>query len=511
VSNSPIRTSNRAKLLGLLAFAAIFLIVLAGLAFWLIRSMTARPNQIVFLPPEAVQESRIATAPPPGQATVRTAPAGSRPTFKGKVIDAQTNQPISAFTVHIGYSFSGNRQPPYFNAAQPKVFHGGQYNITSPFNIGSAGQWLLRIDARGYLPVVSAPQSASGNLDFALQPGKDIQGIVLDSTGAPAPGVTVVLAVPGLNANLNLENPAAKNPDTSFSTTTDADGKFDLPPQSGQIAIAALNDTDFAQITLDASTPNLQLHLAPFGHIHGHLTVAGKPGANQSLSIYDVSDAGPMAPRIDSTVMTKTDADGNFTFDRVVPGDTQISRQVRRNVGANGWMMRFTGSETFLIKAGQSLTVHLGGVGRAVVGKLIFPPGMTIKDFNINDNISGTIVPPPTTWPAQMPDNVKNGPQMARDVWMQFFTLTAAGRDFVAAHPPPRPITRQYAMEIANDGSFRIEDVVPGDYYMNLYPNMMRAGRPMIPYNTSFTVPPVPGGGYSDQSVNLGEIQFKTR
>jgi hypothetical protein len=497
------------KLYILLSLAFVFIIALAGIGFWAIRTFMPPATQIVILKPEDVQQSRLATTPPVARDTVRTSPNGTSPTFKGKVVDAVTKAPIDDFTIHLGYSYNSNNQAPYFNNTPPKDFHGGTYVMSSRMTLPSTYSWYLRIDAKGHLPIVSEPQTAGGELNFELQPGKDLQGIVLDSTGAPVAGAVVVMAVPGLSTSIDPNNIHA--PPNSLTATTAADGTFTLPPESGSIAVGAITDKGYAQFDQDASADRIVLHLADWAHIKGTLTIAGKPGVNKQIQLSGIGGRGPNSAYISTNCSVQSDPTGKYHFDHVIPGTLQLCRMIQRPMGNGGYMIRQTQNENVTVAAGQSATVNLGGVGRAVVGKLIFPAGSSAKDYYLNDNINGQSAPPSESFPPQMPDNVKKGSQMGREMWMSLFSVTAAGKEFLAAHPRAQPVYRMYAMELAADNTFRIEDVVPGDYTMTFYPSSMNGSRQLMQFTTSFTVPEVPGGGYSDQPVTIPDIKFIAR
>jgi len=492
--------------------AAAFLLVLGGVSAAVIHSFISAPRQTIVLPPDMAKLARAAIAPRVAQDIVRAAPNGTGPTFKGNVVDAQTHQPIENFTLRIGYKYQGDSNKfPYYNG-QPKQFHGGKYIMNAQFSIGTQGTLFVRIDAPGHLPLLSPPQKGAGEVDFQLQPGRDIQGVVLDAGGSPVGGITVFMAVPGLEVEFDPATLQSFNGATKVMSGPD--GRFTFPPQTGHITLLAMSDKGFAQVTEDADklpAAAIEMRVAAWCRIKGHMTIATKPGANERLEAEGGLQSDQNSPVVYADTEMNCDANGNFHFDRVIPGSTRVSRLIIRKYGNRGTQGRDTMSVTVVTEPGKTTTVQLGGVGRAVVGKLVFPPGANINNYYINDNINYQAPPPAPQPPPQMPDKVKNGTPMARDLWMQFFGLTYAGRQWLAAHPPPPPEFRQYAMDISKDGKFRIEDVLPGDYHASLYPSQMQAGTPLMQVNLDFTVPPVPGGGYSDQPVVLPDVKFTAR
>jgi hypothetical protein len=59
---------------------------------------------------------------------------------------------------------------------------------------------------------------------------------------------------------------------------------------------------------------------------------------------------------------------------------------------------------------------------------------------------------------------------------------------------------------VGNKGRFRIEDVVPGDYSIFCYFRSMQAVRILAPARGEFTMPAMPGGGYSDKPLVIPDI-----
>jgi len=507
VHPDPRRSRRRARTL--LAAAAVFLVALAGVCIWLIRSFVSEPAKIILLPPDMAQQARAAITPQVARDVVVAAPAGTSPSFHGKVVDAQTHEPIPDFTVHLGY-YSGGNSAPYFNNFALVQAHGGQYKISSTAMI--AARWFIRIDAPGHLPAVLEAQDKSGQQDFELQPGSDLPGTVFDPNGKPSAGATVAVALPGLNIDLNTGGLSVYG--TGPTTKTDSDGRFDLPPQIGPITIAAFDASGYGQVVLNDVGPSAEVRLARWGSVHGLLMIAGKPAAKQRVTIQAntmLSSPG-QPPYVNDNDSTTTDADGHFRFARVLPGQLMVARQVRIARGSNRFVTRITQSQTVDLAAGRALDVKLGGSGRLVTGKIILPRGAgSLTNYFLNGSVTGQSSAQWVTLPPQMPDKLKTGSQAARDMWMQIFTLTPAGRQFLAAHPPSPSMFRQYAIEPGAGDTFRIEDVAPGDYHLYVYLYTGQGGRALGPANIEFTVPPIPGGGYSDVPEVLPDITLAAR
>jgi len=449
------------------AIGIVFLCALTITGAWVMRGFTSTPKQAVVLPPETVQQSRMAAAPPMPRDIAGAAAARTGPNFKGNVIDAQTRQPIADFTVHVGYY---GKPRPLFGNEPARDFHGGTYALTPTLLISPDYNWVIRIDAPGHLPATSDAQQGSGEVNFELQPGKDIQGVVLDSAGAPVAGANIVMATATVGVNFNPSDWLARS--NGINSTSGSDGQFSLPPEAGNIDVAAISDKGFAEVNQNPSGGRIVLRLSAWGSISGKLMTQGKPGANQQIHISNLPN--PTGAHISTSASIQTDADGNYHIDQVIPSQYRINSVFHSMVNVRGverHMVRIGQSEIISVASGQPLIVNFGGTGRPVAGKVILPAGVSSADYTVQVNIS----------PA------------------------STGRPIV-----------NYLAAAASDGAFRVEDVEPGDYQMTVImnPDLMNvtartAGRrPAQPFQTKFTVDPIPGGGYSDEPLVLPDIKL---
>jgi RNA polymerase sigma factor (sigma-70 family) len=442
-------TSAKIKIV---AVGVIFLLCLIGgtvaAVHWLMAD-SSRPN--LQLP-----------ANPP---TARAAPLA----FHDSVVDAVTRKPIPNFTIHIGAVYTSQpNEAPHFNDRRPMSFANGlgQFSIAVPVDIPERiGHWCLRFDAPGHLPVTfDLPADWIGGR-FSLEPGHDLQGVVLDADGKPAAGATVQVAVPGIDVNIDPGIDKRSDGANTFRTTTGPDGQFSLTPQVGRIMVAATSDSGCAIAAVVAQAAPIVLHLAPFAHVSGRLMIGGKPAADMQVYIGSAVPPDPSGPNVRTEGTSQTDADGRFRFDRVVAGPIDVCRQVLLNSPNGGNFPNETLNEFVTVKAGETATVNVGGRGRPVVGNIVLPPGSRpVGDYSL---VAKVIEKSPSTQPSAV---------------------------------------RQYAMEIADDGSFRIEDMIPGDYTVKLIQSKP-VGSVLNPQSAEFTVPPAPGGR-GDEPVVLPDIQM---
>jgi peroxiredoxin len=173
-----------------------------------------------------------------------------------------------------------------------------------------------------------------------------------------------------------------------------------------------------------------------------------------------------------------------------------------------------TNPEPVDVIAGQTANVTLGGKGRPITGTVLLPPSLAAH----NDGswmLTGQARTRSKVQPPPIPDDIKTGTQDQIEKWYKDFLASDAGKKFIAAQRAQTQTFRDYPAEVAADGKFRVEDVVPGSY--DLYftvsgTSTTMAGR-MMDDNTlatgtvEFTVAEIPGG-YSDEPQTVPDIQM---
>jgi hypothetical protein len=218
-----------------------------------------------------------------------------------------------------------------------------------------------------------------------------------------------------------------------------------------------------------------ELTLQSWGKIKGRARIGHQPAVHQPIS-WDRRGVFPSGrERLFGFYQreTRTDAEGNFNFDRVIPGAGEVSRVVITEFGDGGTQHMPCWQEPVEIAPGQTVLVHLGGRGRPVVGRIVAPaaPGVHV-DWRQNR-------------PVALEQAQGNG-----DV------------------PGPRRYGR-YAANLDKDGRFRIDDVLPGRYELTVtidappVPNQPGPAEERGRVKLQIEVPQ----GSDDVPVELGEIK----
>ena len=304
---------------------------------------------------------------------------------------------------------------------------------------------------------------ASGATVDQQKPGPPLRGRVLSADGMPVSGASVFVALPG-PSNLRIRNGRIffedYGPSNFARATTGPNGQYLLPQQSGDYLVAAITDEGYGQLDQDAVAKDSDIRLTAWGQIEGRLMIGGKPGAGVNLRAgTEANDKGPV--HISMANFAETDAEGNFEMERVVPGTVEIERDFQEKSGGNSMVFSaMIGSVQ--VAAGQTATLRLGGAGREVDGKFIFPPGKRPADYFIN------------------------------------------ARAYATKDGGPSAIT--YFLQVDEQQHFRIDDCPAGDYRIHINLDRVGGDRIQEPITPVFTVPE---GAAGDEPVVIPDIRLQ--
>ena len=143
---------------------------------------------------------------------------------------------------------------------------------------------------------------------------------------------------------------------------------------------------------------------------------------------------------------TRSDATGKFTLEHVPPGDGRV--EIDNGPGAAPIL-----SAAIQVTPGETAQVQIGGVGPAVAGKLVAPPGVEIRSWTNQVTLAQLHI----EWDSyQMPENLTG---IAAERWKLEFKDTEAGRAWFRDQ-------YYYDFKVGADGSFIIPEVLPGKYWL---------------------------------------------
>lgn len=379
--------------------------------------------------------------------------------------------------------------------------------------------YVLEIQADGYWPErltnqASGPSNVQLNVELKKAPLH--AGVVLTPLGEPAAGATLVVLGHQEWAQMNQPGKLQIGQhSSSASTTSDGLGQFRLPPKHAPEVVVVAHAQGFAEIPFSQVTSNAVIALQPWGRIEGTAQVGGKAIVGETLRLGVMPWRAYRSPRVSMFFGAATDGAGRFVFESIPSGDWKVEREI--NPRPDGKMRihipAFSHGVPVVVRSGETARVTLGGGGRAVAGRAA-TPGVQVPIAWTENSValilkagtSGAPKPPLRTTfssDADFQAAQKQYYQQSEAYW-----LSDAGR-------AAQQLQREYRAMFAADGSFRIEDVPPGDYALKVSltepPKASDGNRfnftPVASLEMDVTIPEA--GGASDlHALDLGVLSL---
>jgi peroxiredoxin len=292
----------------------------------------------------------------------------------GKVVDAQTGQEISNYTIRCSSVWAEGDRPVWQSfdfLSNHIVKTGGKFTIKFA---DPSYRYLLRVQADEYLAEETPlfdPGGGTKEFEFRLHRGTPIEGKLVDRGGRAATGATVFLATSGEWINLENGNIEEGWENNCVHAKSDGDGHFSLPPQRDDFALIVLSDAGSATVKRSELTKGTAIRLKPWASVRGVILVDGKPARN--ISVY--GNSGSISLGADSQIASwryyfKTGGDGSFELPRVV-GKLVLTREISNYKPQRSWYVNVATIDTL---PGQSYDLAPDR-GTTVSGQLTIPGG----------------------------------------------------------------------------------------------------------------------------------------
>ncbi len=361
--------------------------------------------------------------------------------------------------------------------------------------------------------------------------GGPLEGTIVLPDGTPAANVTVYLCGDrqwlDLTPDGRLNQPMNERTDGQLEpirmrggytpaaqVQTGPDGRFVFNTWTNSSVLLMSDDRGFAFLVASNLTKETPITLKPMATVTGTLLVGARPAANELVRIVLNDPAEPLPSPLDFDRTSfnnrveqrrnhvRTDAAGHFSF-RVPAGDYRVSRDLGLPVKWSAMGFRVPAlTQNIPVHAESDTTnqVNVGGEGRTVVGHVagigLDVVGWTNEAFFLDRTIP-------------LPENVR-----ATKDWKQYqaWYHSPEGRAAILAE-------RRYFVETGPAGSFKIQDVAPGDYDLHfplvksyhIRPNArsdQSTGANVVDASIKFKIEPVPAGHDPDADpLDLGYLQ----
>lgn len=382
--------------------------------------------------------------------------------IRGTVRDAETRAPIEAFSVVPG-EMSAARPGVSWLWTESRRGTDGAIDLTlagSQFPAATAAR--LMVEADGYTPALSkdlAFEDAEQTVNVSLRKGEPINGVVLQPDGSRAKWANVFLWL----GELNLQDIPYRH-----YHQTDATGEFSFKPALVQ-TILVKHDRGFAMLTPEQLRASPQVRLRPGGRVNGTVRFGGKPAAYRRVSLQPLHyKYEPRLPDQFSSVRDETDSQGRFRLGGVPEGEywlaVQHPQEWQFGSGA-GMATVFTHSLPVFVGWGSTTNVDFGGIGRRVVGRPAFgkataeDDGKAIRWLDCSGAL--TLKLPEVPGLPEITRYDSPGVEGPASEAAKAFWLSPEGKARQRA-------VRTYVAAFAEDGTFRIDDVPPGTYRLQL-------------------------------------------
>lgn len=425
--------------------------------------------------------------------------------LRGRVRDNDTGAAVEKFNVQ----YRANRKDGS-SVGSSRDGAGGAFEVAFP---DRGETYAVRVEADGYLPAESPPlpppKAGEDALthDVWLRKGKLITGTILRPDGQPAAGAVAALrgtyALSAHNGRLMRSNHRG-----AADGVTDAQGRYTLPARTGQVLVVVTHDAGWVEFERDAEADAAgPIILWPWARVEGRLMKGDRPWPRQHVRLEPrlVSQpGGRFSARAYFRYETVTDDAGRFVFDRVVDGEATVS--VWRTYGDGGSGQHFQevshGVPLTLKPGDQMAGVQIGGTGRPVVGRVTVPEDL--KGAGQRPATVQIYLPRP---PFDPPAEYYDLPPEAKAAVRREFEQTPAYLEYAKR-------VKEFVTVVGADGSFRVEDVPPGEYNLHVSihersPTEQNYWRYAATAQAKLTVPDVVGGAaWSPDPVDVGLLEM---
>ncbi len=329
-----------------------------------------------------------------------------------------------------------------------------------------------------------------------------ITGQVVDPNGDPVVGAQVAVCTEKKQLTIvdgALDTTAHQRRGVAL-VQTDEMGWFSFAPEPNAVGIAVVHKQGVAWATCETLAAGPVVPLQPWGQVGGRLYIGRELGTDERLGLWTNHDRDILDGHLSCRNDAYSNADGRFIIKNVLPGWVEVGYMIQTG-GMPSPSWTYTSRTPVRVMSGQTSLVTIGGRGRPVVGKFVTPEGYDGPlYFGAGLRALDTARPE-----IPKPDDFDEMTQREQQQWINQWVKTDEAKAFYDAmwHDPQR---RFYSFYIQDDGSYRIEDVIPGRYTMTVW---LEEGAPQHEeiggYSGIIEVPEM-DEDYSDDPMDVDEL-----
>jgi hypothetical protein len=251
------------------------------------------------------------------------------------------------------------------------------------------------------------------------------------------------------NASLNSFRPDEYTPRGMQRLQAHPLGEYNLPAVPGDMPVIVTHPKGLLVTTVAKAREDPRLRLRPFGRVEGILLSEGKPKPGGNLDFQLLTETPGQGLYLSRSATA--DQDGKFVLTNLPAGEYQIYRVFfpRRRMD-EPTPVRPSHQGTLTVKEGETVQLQFGGNGRTVLGQAA-PENPSIAVDWLNDSQSLELVRSSTAG------------GLSKFISESFGLGESAAEEMKNARED-----RSYHLEFEEDGSFRAEDVPPGNYELRI-------------------------------------------
>jgi len=370
------------------------------------------------------------------------------------VFDAETNDPISKYSVVFGQSQGEEGIIGWRHSKH------GETRFTQQFDQNTGIHCCLLVDAKGYLAkqieIVSGPESRIERSLF-LHKGNDMSGRLFDPNGVPKANTDVIVCFDDSPLVYMLN----RTLDTTYTRRflkykpikTDELGRFQVDIADKHFALWAASDEGIAMVRDHSFLATGELHMQAWGSIEGILHKGNQVAPYEEIQLEYLPPPGLEAFGIRCYEHSLTDHAGHFCFKHVRPGPAFVCRVLNQKP---------CNRTDVTVLSGETSFVNMAGGGRPV-----------LMDY---------------TWPKEVPLP-----------WSFTYDLTVSGES-------NETLNYDYAIQVERSGRIQIDDVLPGMY--TLSGHFAEGKETLATLTHRFYVPEIQNESDYRTPVHVGELSL---
>ena len=442
--------------------------------------------------------------PRPGTLSDRELVITLRPalSIQGSVLNAETGEKVGQAEVMVGIvdPTTGDVKEWARPPGAKLVLDHGELDVNIPLE---ADAYKIRIREVGFKPFVSRAfgrdQRTVYDYDLKLAPLNpgDLVATVVRPDGKPLAGATV-------RDYITTNHRVSVMPAGRREVRTGPDGSFPIPQSDDPYLVLFEGDDGCALVSNEDLARSTTVGAKPYSRVEGRFLIGNRPGANEPIEVWGkVTQKSTFRNPISRFQKTTTDGEGRFTFEKVNPMLVELRVGPRKPWGTPGRVE----SNGVAVRVAPGATAHVtvGGKGRPVTGRVEPPVGWTKPvDFTDHCEVYITSNRPHIPFPMSLIHDKTTLPESDLGTWLEAWRDSPEGQ----AYADTLVFLR---VDLAPDGSFRIDDVPAGDFRLVVCVNEGRRLRGLSCAREQFVTAPAIPGGRSDVPLDVGVLRLEPR